>query len=239
MAIEFKRGAQELDPFEDCDPQLKTTKPSQAHVRGQITSYADLIFNIQHRTFLIMLLVMGRRVRILRWDRSGVATTPAIDYVVRWEWFCEVLWRISVLAKHAPECLGVDPTAVRIRDKDPRWKVMEDAALERDTDVDEKERKLQDGELPDAFTWKYIRTFFRVSLVGGWPRFELSVPDAQVTGGLRKFLVCHPYFSSKGVIGRGTRGYAALDTLTGEFTWLKDAWRVDYKGVDKEGDILA
>ena len=239
VAIEFKRGSKELDPFEDYDLQFKTIKPSQAKVRGQVASYADLIFNIQHRTFLIMLLVMGRRVRVLRWDRSGVATTPAIDYVLRWEWFCEVLWRISVLAKHAPECLGQDPTAVRIRNKDPRWKIMEDAALERDTDVDAKARKLQDGDLPDAFTWKYVRTLFRMSLVKGWPRFELAVPDANAAGGRRKFLVCRPYFSAKGVIGRGTRGYAALDMRTGEFTWLKDAWRADYKGVDKEGDILA
>ena len=99
VSIEFKRGDSSLDPFDDSAPHLRTSTPSQAEVRGQITSYADLVFNIQHRTFLIMLLVMGRRVRVLRWDRSGVATTPAIDYVLRWEWFREVLWRISVLAR--------------------------------------------------------------------------------------------------------------------------------------------
>ena len=58
-----------------------------------------------------MLLIMGRKVRILRWDRSGVATTEAVDYVSEWQWFCDILWRISVLAREAPEHLGRDPSA--------------------------------------------------------------------------------------------------------------------------------
>ena len=41
------------------------------------------------------------------------------------------------------------------------------------------------------------------------------------------------------MIGRGTRGYAAYDLTTRRFTWLKDAWRTDYDGVEKEGDTLA
>ncbi len=38
--------------------------------------------------------------------------------------------------------------------------------------------------------------------------------------------------------GRGTRGYVALDCETGEFVWLKDAWRAHYLLVDNEGDVL-
>ncbi|KAI8976342.1 hypothetical protein BD414DRAFT_539335 [Trametes punicea] len=39
--------------------------------------------------------------------------------------------------------------------------------------------------------------------------------------------------------GRGTRGYVALDCETKRFVWLKDAWRVHYELVEKEGTILA
>ena len=38
--------------------------------------------------------------------------------------------------------------------------------------------------------------------------------------------------------GRGTRGYVALDAGSGALVWLKDTWRVDYEGVEREGDIL-
>ena len=239
VPIEFTHWHKSPDPFDNSAARLKTNIDSQMQIRDRITSNADLVFNIQHRTFLIMLLVVGCRVRVLRWDRSGVATTQAIDYVSEWEWFREVLWRISVLARYAPECLGMDPTATRIRAGDWRWKIMEDAARERDTDVDEGVRELQDDELLGPFSWKYIRTLFRMSLVDNWPRFELTVPDKKEASGLRRFLVCRPYFSARGVTGRGTRGYPALDMCTGEFTWLKDAWRVNYDDVEKEGDILA
>ncbi|TFK83367.1 hypothetical protein K466DRAFT_602927, partial [Polyporus arcularius HHB13444] len=48
-----------------------------------------------------------------------------------------------------------------------------------------------------------------------------------------------PVFCAKGLIGRGTRGYVALDCTNGRFVWLKDAWRADYLLLEKEGDILA
>ena len=116
---------------------------------------------------------------------------------------------------------------------------MDDAGRVRDTDVDETERKLQDDEIPGAFTWKYIRTLFRMSLADDWPRFELTVPDENEADGLHRFLVCRPHFNAEGETGRETRGYVALDTRTGEFAWLKDMWRANYKGADKEGDVLA
>ena len=54
----------------------------------------------------------------------------------------------------------------------------------------------------------------------------------------KRYLVGKPYYTQKGMAGRGTRGYVALDLETGRFVWLKDAWRAAYDLVDKEGDIL-
>ncbi|TFK80914.1 hypothetical protein K466DRAFT_604945, partial [Polyporus arcularius HHB13444] len=48
-----------------------------------------------------------------------------------------------------------------------------------------------------------------------------------------------PVFCAKGLIGRGTRGYVALDCTNGHFVWLKDVWRAEYLLLEKEGDILA
>ncbi|KAI0739883.1 hypothetical protein C8Q80DRAFT_1111269 [Daedaleopsis nitida] len=76
---------------------------------------------------------------------------------------------------------------------------------------------------------------FRLSLQEGWPRYRLEVPDGDT---VREYLVARPYFRAKGMTGRGTRGYVALECGTGLFRWLKDAWRVDYESVELEGDTL-
>ncbi|EPQ50697.1 hypothetical protein GLOTRDRAFT_50132, partial [Gloeophyllum trabeum ATCC 11539] len=38
--------------------------------------------------------------------------------------------------------------------------------------------------------------------------------------------------------GRGTRGYVALDLESNELVYLKDCWRVDLKGMAKEGEVI-
>ena len=191
---------------------LVASKPTNQHF--ELLTISQSSYGIYAHVAAIMILILGCRVRVLRWDRSGVATTPAIDYVENWKWFCNVLWRISILAEHAPECLGFDPSARRIRPDDVAWTIMDEAGEEQPTDVDEAERELGDDELVnDNFTWKYVRKLFRESLNRAplWPRYELSVPDGDAMDGCRKFLVCRPYFRAPGMIGRGTRGYVALD----------------------------
>ncbi|RPD57691.1 hypothetical protein L227DRAFT_655264 [Lentinus tigrinus ALCF2SS1-6] len=76
-----------------------------------------------------------------------------------------------------------------------------------------------------------MRDLFRESLTGNYPRYQITVGD-------RKFLVAKPVFEANGMVGRGTRGYVALDWETQRFVFLKDAWRPFYDGVDKEGDVL-
>ena len=54
----------------------------------------------------------------------------------------------------------------------------------------------------------------------------------------RKFLVGKPHFLAAGVTGRG-RGYVDLPLdnsgkPSGLYTYLKDAWRIEIQGVEKE-----
>ena len=85
VSIEFKKGKESFDPFDDSKVNLETDVITRVKVREQIISYAELVFHVQQRTFLLMLLVMGRKVRVMRWDRSGVVTTRPIDYVEDWK----------------------------------------------------------------------------------------------------------------------------------------------------------
>ena len=233
------------DPFELSSifnfTRDKDEGKQKAHDR--IVTYIQASFAEQHRTFLLVLLVMEKWVRIIRCDREGVATTPAINYVQQWTWFAEVLQRISILAKHAPECIGFDPTATRIYPDDPRWTIMDNATLFQDGDMNILERVLSDGEATEPFTWKYARQIFQSTLEdASSARYELTVPDETEEDGLRRFLVGDAHYVApldRGA-GPGCRGYLALDVRSGEFTWLKDVWRLDCgDGVDREGEILA
>ena len=109
------------------------------------------------------------------------------------------------------------------------------AAAPADTDVDETEKKFK-GDTTDNIVFKYVRNMFNVAVESPWPRYRLEVPDGNST---RTFLVAKPTFRARGLAGRGTRGYVALDCGSGKFVWLKDAWRAHYLLLDKEGDVVA
>ncbi|EJF58674.1 hypothetical protein DICSQDRAFT_172686 [Dichomitus squalens LYAD-421 SS1] len=254
LSVEFKRDDVSLDPFDDDEENISTPTLTRKAVRGQIISYAELIFAVQQRVALFTLVVLGTRVRFVRWDRSGTVVTRAFDYVQNWEVFCEILWRIGNCTMTQ---LGFDPSATRLYPGQAEYDLMDAAADNVEGDIDETERVLSGPELPNGH-FKYVREMFKKSLVDGWPRYMLEVPapvEAATTATtatparhsdsypkvdrpVRKFLVCKPEFRAKGMAGRGTRGYVALDCTTKRFVWLKDAWRANYKKVDQEGVML-
>ncbi|EJF59474.1 hypothetical protein DICSQDRAFT_172068 [Dichomitus squalens LYAD-421 SS1] len=211
-------------------------------VFGQITTYVDLLQAVQHRTAVFMLLVIGRRFRILRWDRAGVIVTPSVDYYEEPDELCDFLWRISHVSDTT---LGFDPTAIRLSPSDPDWVKMEEYAVALESDVSSAPRTLQPGELEQPapgseespVVFDYVRTMFAQSIADRrWPRYRLSVCQGS---NHQEFLVGKPTFCASGAIGRGTRGFVAIDCQTGCFVWLKDAWRVSYEKVEPEGSILA
>ena len=179
-----------------------------------------------------MLLVIGRRFRLLRWDRAGVIVTPAIDYYQHPGVLCDILLRISYLEGHE---LGFDSSAIRLRPTDVDFLRMDVAALHDPADISHAERKLEERETERPLAFQYVRSLFRTSLDSHWPRYRLEVPNGS---GTREFLVAKPVFCANDLVGRGTRGYVALDCETGRFVWLKDAWRASYLHTETEGDFL-
>ena len=192
-----------------------------------------------------MLLILGRRFRILRWDRAGVIVTKSIDYYEDPDPLCDFLWRIA----HLPDtALGFDPSATRLFSGDPEWSDMNEHAISLESDVNSAPRVLNPGELtpkPEVpgeeqayIVFDYVRKQFARSIADPrWPRFKLRVTSG-VPQTTRNFLVGKPVFSANGAVGRATRGYVAVDCETGRFVWLKDSWRAAYEGVEQEGLIL-
>ncbi|TBU36902.1 hypothetical protein BD309DRAFT_877454, partial [Dichomitus squalens] len=253
VEIKTRKKGDIRDPFEDPkaddDEDLALTSSlepkscTRKAVRGQLTSYADLLFTVQQRVCIFMLFVIGRRFRILRWDRAGVIVTKSIDYFEDWNPLCNFFWCISRLPDNK---LGFDPTATRLFETNPEWEQMDTFATALESDVSSEPRPLEDGELEleseieDAegpgFVFDYVRQMFARSLKDPrWPRFKLRVPDS---GKTRDYLVGKPTVYASGAIGRGTRGYVGLDVQTGRFVWLKDAWRASYDEMEKEGTIV-
>ena len=244
VPIEFKnrKDGDKYDPFADApegvvhlldsilEPQAETRKD----VRRQIISYGDLIFYMQHRTFTFMILVMGRRVRLIRWDRSGAIVTNSIDYYENPEPLCEFLWRISFVKNIA---LGIDPTATRIIPGSAEYKMMKSIAANTTRDMPYHPDLLPvDYKPPAGYWYTYIREMFAESIRhADWPCYKLEVTQ---NGKPYYFLVGKPHFLARGLAGRGTRGYVAYDIANDRLVWLKDTWRASYDLLEKEGDIL-
>ncbi|CCM06645.1 uncharacterized protein FIBRA_08928 [Fibroporia radiculosa] len=55
----------------------------------------------------------------------------------------------------------------------------------------------------------------------------------------RYYLVGRPHFMAPGMVGRDTHGYVAYDPERDIFMFLKNAWRIDLPGIEKEGEMLA
>ncbi|KAI0662207.1 hypothetical protein C8Q70DRAFT_963679 [Cubamyces menziesii] len=216
VSVEFKRHGSENDPFDD-KKVLDTEVTPRKKVRSQLASYAEMVFKLQPRTHLFMLIVIGRQFRVLRWDRSGVV-------------------RIGQASRGQ---LGLDPTATLIKPGSDEYKEMDALAKEVATDlVAESDSIVAKGHENNMFA--YVRRMFHDSLKGDCPRWKLAVP--QDDGSMRYFLVGKPRFEAPGLVGRATQGYVAMDPLAKEpkkkLVWLKDAWRTFYDLVESEGFVL-
>ncbi|KAL7279912.1 hypothetical protein ACG7TL_006321 [Trametes sanguinea] len=236
VSVEFKSHGTANDPYDDREPgTADADAETRREVRGQIIHYAEQVFEYQHRTALIFLIIVGRRFRFSRWDRSGTLVTRSVDYVERPEVLCEMLWYMSLLSE---EELGFDPTAHRVMPGSKEYTQMLQAthAPVGLPDIDHAEGELA-AQPPKSAALRYVREMFEQSLDETFPWYCLEVPDGKRT---RSFLVGKPVFCAPGMAGRGTKGFVALDIdeTVPRFVWIKDAWRTQYEFVAQEGAVL-
>ncbi|KAL7279887.1 hypothetical protein ACG7TL_006296 [Trametes sanguinea] len=237
VSVEFKSHGTANDPYDDREPGsgIDAHAATRKVVRGQIIHYAEKVFEYQHRTSLIMLVIVGRLFRFTRWDRSGTIVTRAVDYVEQPQVLYEMLWYMSRLSD---EALGLDPTAHRVMPGSEEYAQMVAAKVSPAglPDVDSTEGPADNFPAADA-VFKYVREKFANSLDVNFPWYRLEVPDGD---GTRYFLVGKPSFCAPGMAGRGTKGFVALEvgSCPARFAWLKDAWRTQYEFVAQEGAVL-
>ena len=206
------------------DDKLETDNYTEG--LDQMLPCVELVFKYQQRQFVFVALFLGHYSRVVRFDRAGIITSERIGYMKRGPELTEFFVRYARLQ---PADRGHDPTATRILPTGLLAKQLKRHGL------DAAERDPED----------YVQKFFNKSLDPQWPWWKLLVPDEE-SGVKRWFAVGKPHFRADGVTGRGTRGYVAVplnDTGDGVkiqtgFVYLKDAWRVDHEGLEREGMVL-
>ena len=221
LSFQFKNHTD--DPFDETFPG---NDPADSEHRAsnldQILSHAKLVFDHQHRTHHLTVIIFGRMARIVRWDRAGALITEKFDYKKEPHILGKFLFCYS---RSDAVARGHDPTAVRVEPGTKEWELMssraEQSLLRHSRAVEE-----------DA------RIAFQHSVAQGQPRWKLAVNTEK---GAMHFLVGRPDFCASVLIGRGTRGYVAInmEDPQGSFVYLKDAWRVDHERIKQEGKILA
>ena len=90
----------------------------------------------------------------------------------------------------------------------------------------------RDEDAPIYPVFIYVRDAFRRSIEAGETRYAVKVGDHHYLIG--RYMTDPPTSS----IGGGTKWYVALEWETQRFVFLKDTWRSDYTGIEREGDIL-
>ncbi|KAI0368968.1 hypothetical protein BV20DRAFT_1053504 [Pilatotrama ljubarskyi] len=219
LSIECESYPTSDDPFDDHD---LTRRPSWNRRKDNLRRFMNhpaLVFECQQRTHYYSIIIIGSYARIVRWDRSGAIFSPKFDYERDPAKLGLFLWRFS---HSSASVRGHDPTACHVLPGSEHRALMVQWAAH---------------QLPPAAD--HAREMFAESLVDDWPWYKLTVGDP-VTGTPREFLVGRPIFAAPGVVGRGTRGYVALDITNPEyvFVFLKDCWRVLQPGSEQEGSIL-
>ena len=235
LSIEFK-AAETSDPFDDNPAaNFEPMTNDRHHTRGQIIDYASKIFLHQHRCFYFSLVVFGVHARMIRWERAGAVVSRSFNYMTDTAVLLNFLRRFGRMSRRQQ---GYDISATVLKPNSPEYELMTEMA------------KLKEKNPGD-----YVAGYFAKSLANNWPRYQVEVPD--ITSRFesdedsddeaapteppktRKFLICEPHFDVPGLVGRGTRGYVAIDVKEEQFVFLKDAWRVAHCDIEPEGNTLA
>lgn len=186
---------------------------------GQHIAHVVEIFARQYRVSVFTISMFGSRARFLRWDRAGCVVSESFDVRDRPDLFCEFLGRFAAASSYGR---GHDPT-------------IQMALAEEDVFLDAIKRHAQSQVLPGEDVEKMIRLHYQTGHVVAAQ--VLHHRFTATTENTRRFLISRPVVTSLTMVGRGTRGYWAVDTTTNTVVFLKDTWRNSLVP-EVEGDTL-
>ncbi len=187
---------------------------------GQHIAYVTEVFARQFRAFYFSISFSGSRARVFRWDRAGCVFSESFDVRQRPELLCEFLWRFS---QGSAASRGHDVTVeVALPDEETLFRTL----IEQEISIQLSVRGQQLGQA--------IRQHYLPGKATAIQVLTQEAPDApQQTS---RFIVSRPVVSPLSEVGRGTRGFWAVDVRNHRVLFLKDTWRSISSGL--EGDTL-
>ncbi|TBU27058.1 hypothetical protein BD309DRAFT_859388 [Dichomitus squalens] len=177
---------------------------------GQHVAFVTEILARQFRTFLFSISLSGSSARLLRWDRSGCVVTEAFDIRQDPETLCEFLWRFSQTSNAGR---GHD-TSVQLAPPDEQSLFLDALRIEVRAQL----------ELDGPAIEEAVREHYSPGHVYTIDISRQDLPASMDT--TRRYLVSRPVISPLTLVGRGTRGYWAVDVVTRSVAFLKDTWRL-------------
>lgn len=183
---------------------------------GQMVAYAIESFSRQYRTHLFSVFMTNSIARLMRWDRSGLIITNAINYRTHPETLASFFWRFSQMSHDARGC---DMT-------------IKAACLEEEKLFASAINKHIRTQLGRAACDADIAIHYQAGQVVKVPVPSLSTAISSVD-----YLVSRPVVYPKTLASRATRGYWAV-SLAGNVVFLKEAWRTATADMELEGAIL-
>ncbi|TFK85913.1 hypothetical protein K466DRAFT_525097 [Polyporus arcularius HHB13444] len=249
VVIGVKRSRDNFPFLHDIYCKTATFLPDgETHVlsRDQIVGHAAKVFKHQHRLFVFTILILDAHARLVCFDRKGAMVSEAFDYRKHPEILGQFFYRGFDHAARR-EQRGHDPTACVASKAEQEMFVNAHKAVE-DTPVVER-------ALTRAVSGSY--PVYKINMTGMWSA-DGSPLTTESPGTLSNHvcLVGRPEFCSASLVGRGTKGFVALDiTLAPDdgrapdggsasdagvqvpkAIFIKETWRPDSSDIVPEGE---
>ncbi|KAL1950100.1 hypothetical protein VTO73DRAFT_5222 [Trametes versicolor] len=208
--------------FDFVSPKDDQQLQQEAEAFGLHIAFIVEIFARQHRNHCHSISMAGSQARLYRWDRAGCVVSEAFDIREHPEPLCEFLWRFS---QTSDSLRGHDCTVIPA--------TLEQEVRFRDAVKDHVRSQLDiDGEALDrAVSQHYCPG--RAALVKVHPHGK-----PLLNTNFWVFIISRPVVTPLSLVGRGTRGYWAVNITTSRVVFLKDTWRIESNG-GFEGDLLS
>ncbi|KAI9059513.1 hypothetical protein FKP32DRAFT_1579780 [Trametes sanguinea] len=218
---EFVRNlvSEDCEITEESYRELEARYKAVARAHGLHVAFAVETFARQQRLFLFTISVAGSMARFYRWDRSGCVVSRSFDIREHPETLAEFFWRFS----HLTDVFRGHDLTVRMASaaEEALFKsaVRAHLAAQLDSTGDNLDQALSAHYCPGHVTVVSV------------------TPHSSTTTGKSTFIVSRPVVSPLSLDGRSTRGYWAVNSVSGRIGFLKDTWRTYSQG-EVEGDIL-